>query len=63
MPTEYINYRIWPDGTYVNEDDYVESDYAHMSDDWFLLPLPAWFSEETIDDAITNAIQGFYPYA
>jgi len=63
MTTEYINYYVWPDGTWVSEDDYIDSDYLHMSDDWFLLPLPITLDEDQVDEAVHQALQGFYPYA
>ena len=60
MTTEYINYYVWPDGTWVSEDDYIDSDYLHMSDDWFILPLPTWLSDDDIANACYEASQGHY---
>ncbi len=63
MNTEYINYRVWSDGSWVSAEDYVETDYEYMSDDWFLLPLPITFDEDQVGKAIAQALQGVYPNA
>ena len=65
MTTEYINYYVWPNGCYVSEFDYAdnERDYQHLSDDWFVLSLPDTLTDEEVEAAIQQALNGLYLYA
>ncbi len=63
MIPEYINYYVWPDGTWVSDADYSESHYLDMSDDWFFLPLPITLDENQVEEAVHQALQGVFPYA
>lgn len=40
---------FWPDGCWVDRDEYVSSDWGHRSDDYGLLVLPPDSSDEEVD--------------
>ena len=60
---DHLTYYIWPDGTYVAELDYIEGEWTHMSDDWFILELPDSLTDEEIEAAVQQAINGTYSNA
>jgi len=65
---DHLTYCVWPDGTYVAELDYVEgnklgTEWTHMSDDWFILELPDSLTDEEIEAAVQQAINGTYSNA
>lgn len=39
----------WPDGTWINSDEYTESEYSWKSDDFVILKLPPDYSDEEIN--------------
>lgn len=40
---------VWPDGTWVWEDDYSSADYSHKSDDYLRIRLPTSLSDAEVD--------------
>ncbi len=48
-----VCYIVWPDGTYVAKDDYVESDWTHKSDDY----LAVWVDSNLSDDEIASILR------
>lgn len=53
-----MNYIVWPDATWISEDDFAESEFQHMSDDWLLLSLPDFLDDQEVGAACLQAVQG-----
>ena len=48
-----VCYIVWPDGTYVAKDDYVESDWTHKSDDY----MAVWVDSNLSDDEVASLLR------
>ena len=49
---------FWPDGCWVDRDDYRASDWNHKSDDFGLLVLPADADDSIVDRIVLGGAEG-----
>lgn len=55
-----VKVQVWPDGDWVETDDYNELDYSHKSDDYTVLEIKdGWSDDEIITATVMKYLDTF----
>jgi len=58
-PVKYL-VRIWPDGSYIQQDDWNEELFRYKGDDYLQVYLPESFTEDDIEIFIATYMKDLY---